>query len=923
MKTMPLPSAAVLAALFALCPAISGAGTIRIDFGRNNGVDGNPTASPDANGNYWNNVTGDFDVAPGNLAGNLVTADNTPTAIGIKAHPGWRANGINTGGLLAPDPLLLGDAAIATATQDYFFVEGGGQAVKGKATLTITGLDPSRLYTFRFFATRAADDVRTTTYRITAGSGIGTADLQTTGAGIGNNGIYNGNDDEFAEIPGVQADSSGQAILDVSVAAGSFAYLGVMEIVEGDEAPPITSESDSGRVLIDFGRTDGANGSITVSPDTNGNWWNNFIANGALPNLLKIENLFTSDHKPTNISITTGAGGGGAWESNGVQNGGLLAPSPALLGDFAIDTVTQDYFFIAATGAQATMEISGLNPAKTYTFRMFGTRQEVANRVTTYTVYAGNGVQSTTLQTSGPGIGDGGYNGNNNNVAELTNIQSTTSTTVKLELTATTGGFAYIGALEILETGDAPVIPAPVSATGIVRIDFGRSDGTNGNITSGPDANGNWWNNFIGHGGVPAGRALYNLVTTDNVPTTIDVTASSGGWDSNGRNNGGLLSPSAALLGDFGIATATEDYIFRSGSTGATSSITISGLDPGKRYDFRMFGTRQETQVRETTYTITGSNGSQSADLQTSGAGIGDGGYNGNNNNVAEIGGVTPDPSGTVLLDVTIKSGGFAYLGILDIIEVRENPFMITGIVVTQPDTVSITFNSTAGKLYGIDASTTLAGFTPIGEIVATGPTTVFTRTGVNLLDREFFRVADLGDAPPLLSEDFENGNGGFTTEDKSAGGTGSDWQFGTPDSVGFDNNSVQSGNGGSANCWGTDISNPGYVTSGTDTCLRSPVIDLTNLTSATLNFAEALDIEENDLAEVYVVEADTGDVVAGPIHTSSDATTSSAHWAEVGPIPLPAEAFGRQVRLEWRFTKVDAGTDYLGWYIDDVIVNY
>lgn len=919
MKSKLLRSTATAAALLSFAPALLPAGTIRVDFGRNNGTDGNPTASPDVNGNHWNNLTGDFDVAPGLLAGNLVDSTNAATGIGIRVHPGWRANGIASGGLLAPSAALLGDAAIATATQDFFFVEGGGQAIKGKASMTLTGLDPARLYTFRFFGTRAAPDIRTTTYRITAGSGVSTATLQTTGAGIGNDGIYNGNDDEFAQIANVQADSSGQAILDVSVAAGSFAYLGLMEIVEGAAAVPIAAGPSSGRVLVDFGRTDGANGNITVNPDINGNWWNNFVGNGFLPNQLKLENLFTSDHKPTGIRLTTGAGGTGAWESNGIQNGGLLAPNPALLGDFAIDTVTQDYFFVAGAGGKITLEIDGLNPAKLYKFRMFGTRQEAGVRDTTYTVFAGNGVTSVNLRTSGAASGNGGYNGNNDKIVELPGIQADSSTAVRLELTATAGGFAYLGALEILETGDAEIIPAPVSASGIVRIDFGRSDGANGNATTGADANGNWWNNFIGHGGVPTGRAIYNLVTTDRVPTTIDV-AVGAGWESNGRQNGGLLAPSPALLGDLAVATATEDYLFLNNKN---STVTISGLDPSKRYDFRMFGTREDPGVRQTTYTFTGSNGIFSADLQTSGAASGAGGYNGNNNTIASVAGVVPDSGGSVLLDVIVKSGGFAYLGILDIIEVRENPFVITGITVTRPDTVSITFNSTAGKLYDIEASTMLSGFGSIGQIVATGPTTVFTRTGVTLPDREFFRVEELGDAPPLLSEDFENGNGGFTTEDKSTGGTGSDWQFGTPASVGFGANAVSAGNGGSANCWGTDISNPGHVAAGTVTCLRSPVIDLTQPTAATLSFAQAADFEPGDLAEVFIVAAATGDVVAGPIHVSTDADNNASAWSQVAPIDLPPAAFGQPVRIEWRFTKVDAGTDFLGWYIDDIVVNY
>lgn len=271
---------------------------------------------------------------------------------------------------------------------------------------------------------------------------------------------------------------------------------------------------------------------------------------------------------------------------------------------------------------------------------------------------------------------------------------------------------------------------------------------------------------------------------------------------------------------------------------------------------------------------------------------------------------------------MTIAAGGFAYIGILDIIEVNDGPFKVTDIHVTAPDSVSITFNSKPGNLYDVKANTDLGNFTSIGQIVATGFSTVFTRTGVALLPREFFQVEDLGEAPPVLSVDFENGNGGFTTEDKSAGGTGSDWQSGDPDSVGFGDNAVTTGNGGSANCWGTDIANPGYVTTGTSTFLRSPVIDLTGLGSASLSFAQALDLESGDLAEVWIVEAGGSNVIAGPIHVSADTDTSNSPWEMVAPIALPPAAFTQPIRLEWRFSKLGGSSNYLGWYIDDIVVS-
>jgi hypothetical protein len=183
---------------------------------------------------------------------------------------------------------------------------------------------------------------------------------------------------------------------------------------------------------------------------------------------------------------------------------------------------------------------------------------------------------------------------------------------------------------------------------------------------------------------------------------------------------------------------------------------------------------------------------------------------------------------------------------------------------------------------------------------------------------------------PPLLQEGFEGGLGAFTIADHSAGGTGTDWTQGVPmsGSVGAPNlgGFVESGNGASANGVGTDIGTPGFHTAGTDTCLRSGVIDLTDVTGATLSFAEALDIEGNDTAVVNIID-DTDDnpatnIIATAIYTATDGDLSNALWTTVAPIAIPAAALGQAVRIEWRFSGAGgADTDYMGWYIDDVSV--
>jgi hypothetical protein len=196
-------------------------------------------------------------------------------------------------------------------------------------------------------------------------------------------------------------------------------------------------------------------------------------------------------------------------------------------------------------------------------------------------------------------------------------------------------------------------------------VDFGPDDGTNGSVTSSPDSMGQYWNNLVGVGGggaIPA-LNLTNLVTTGNAATTIGLSSSASGWAANGFLNGGLMSPSETLLGNFAVANATGDYFL----TTTSASLTLSNLDSTALYRLRFFGTRNATETRVTRYAATGGNGTLSSDLTTSGTGIGSGGYNGNNNTIATLNGVTPDAGSQIQITTSRITGSFAYLGIMEI----------------------------------------------------------------------------------------------------------------------------------------------------------------------------------------------------------------------------------------------------------------
>lgn len=456
---------ALLAGLATLLGTTLHARTLLVDFGPNNTTDGNvtPSGTPvinpgngstgvaDTNGNYWNNVVGagatGGPVAMSYL--NLIDTTNAPTGIGLTLGPNWKSNGINNGGLLAPEVAKLGTFAIAKATQDYLFIDGGNG---NYATLNINNLDPAKLYNLRLFGTRNTPDVRKTTYTVVGGNGIFSTVLQTSGADLVS--ATDGNDSTIASLSGLQTDASGQLSLRVTATEGGFAYLGVLELTEGDAAPAIVTK----KVRVDFGRHDGTNGNATTSPDSFGTYWNNF---GTTANGTTVNNLVTTTNEPTALGITLTSAN---WQNNGILNGGLVAPSSTLLGDLAVATATQDYFFNNGATAVSNLTIRGLSPTKLYSMRFFGTRNETAVRRSTYTITAGNGITAGTLQTSGPGIGNttspaATYNGNNRSTVALGNIQANSTGEVTLALAVAAGDFAYLGILEIVESLSVPALP--------------------------------------------------------------------------------------------------------------------------------------------------------------------------------------------------------------------------------------------------------------------------------------------------------------------------------------------------------------------------------------------------------------------------------------------------------------------------------
>ena len=203
-------------------------------------------------------------------------------------------------------------------------------------------------------------------------------------------------------------------------------------------------------------------------------------------------------------------------------------------------------------------------------------------------------------------------------------------------------------------------------------IDYGQNNVSGqGNKTVGADKNGHYWNNIFGKGtGAPdkAYPQTISLVTSDNTQTELRLQLSSR-FSTNGYTNGGLQSPSAALLGDLAIESATQDYIFLEGGQDY-GVINFKGFDLSKAYRFYLFGSRTATDTRAAWFDLTGDN-CWRGEMTMSGAGIGNGGYNGNNDNVLTSDLIFPDRNGGIDLNIIKKGSGImVYLNCMKIEEV-------------------------------------------------------------------------------------------------------------------------------------------------------------------------------------------------------------------------------------------------------------
>ena len=652
-----------------------------IDYGQNNVTNqGYKTEGADANGHYWNNIYGKGTGAPDKVYPqtiNMVTSDNTATTCRLQLSTRFSTNGYSNGGLQSPSASLLGDLAIESATQDYIFLE----ASQDYAIIRFMGLDLNKGYKFFSFGSRTDTGTpgREATFHF-RGLNQWQGDHKMGGKGIGDGG-YNGNNNNVQESGLVFPDENGCIEMTIIKKTKSgMVHLNAQKIVEySGVTRPDLGYTLTRKMLFDFGERgkSGSRGDITSGADANGNYWNNMAPQSDGTSSIAAGTscaVVTTSNQATDITLHNLV----AFNANGYNNGGLNDPSAYAenLGEMAVASATQDYMYTENSGT-AMLVFQRLDRTKKYRFHIFGTRTDASNYRSTVLMLKGKTEWNWVQYTSGPGLGGDGINQNVRNVSVSDYMSPDASGTIYFTFkqnTAPSCSFGHISTIKLEEfdtNGQGEDIPA-VSGDQTYYIDFGETDNdSRGHQTLGADANGHYWTNAYAMPTEKMYPKSYNLTNAQGQLTARYMIIGNYFHTNGMSGGGGLESPSAALLGDLAIATATQDYIHMEGSQDY-SVIHFGGLDQSKGYRFYLFGSRVVAEDRAGYFELMGEN-CWKDEMAMSGNAIGDGGYNGNNNNILTSDLIFPDRNGNIDLTMSKKySGGMVYLNCMKIEEVSD-----------------------------------------------------------------------------------------------------------------------------------------------------------------------------------------------------------------------------------------------------------
>lgn len=416
------------------------------------------------------------------------------------------------------------------------------------------------------------------------------------------------------------------------------------------------SSANAGVFLVDLGTASSFRGASVASPDSNGNYWNEYAPGDGIRVLTNTANQVT----PVQLLFTTGMGTDSYNGPAGVTTDPPTPPEIAAtaidagaLGDLGITNAAFDYFE-AAAGNKVKFTLSNLDPSQRYTLTFFGARKypagEVAgsppSRTTVYAVTDSNGLTlaSTTLNV---GVFD---QHNSNEVVTLTGLRADLHNRLYVEFSGLTAGNAgYLNTFKLESTA-----PTPPPADEVILIDFGNDQSYQGASVVNPDSNGNYWNS------VWSGAFYPDLVNTSNTVTAVDFGFDLAGGTDSYNGPGGVMD--AAALGALGGSTnAVNDYY-------TSSRFQIQGLNPFRRYNLTFFGSHAYSTDTSTVYTVF-SDGAYTQAVAQAGLNVQQPGapWLHNSNTVTVITNLAPQAGNILYVQFEGNDGGNGYLNALKI----------------------------------------------------------------------------------------------------------------------------------------------------------------------------------------------------------------------------------------------------------------
>lgn len=247
----------------------------------------------------------------------------------------------------------------------------------------------------------------------------------------------------------------------------AFALFGMLSIGSCNDDEPVVPPSPPGgeieipepvtpvlvqTLYFDFGSQVDGRGSLTVNPDANNHYWNNIANNDR--NYAAVNTVYSPLVNSENTSTTFELTLNNRFSTNGQSGGGgLLEPQAELLKDFAVASVTEDYFYIESGENNSSFTFSNLDTGKAYKFYAFGSRSNTQTRTAFYTMTGLNLYQGE-LQTSGTNCGGEGVNQNIQNICESELIYPDDGGNIKFIVSRKNGDYIALNALKVEEYTD-------------------------------------------------------------------------------------------------------------------------------------------------------------------------------------------------------------------------------------------------------------------------------------------------------------------------------------------------------------------------------------------------------------------------------------------------------------------------------------